>query len=160
MAIILKLTLTEKIFHLLFEGTTWNVRGERCICNYARHLENFLDLSTRELMFYMQQRALTCHGNHADLAVRVLVSIEQNLLLQETAETLLFTLQREYSDIFKCCSLTEDPLEMEDWNDKVLKWPKVHTFYCADLRLCFKERGQYKDRKVFSFYTERSMWRP
>ena len=63
-------------------------------------------------MFYMQQRALTCHGNHADLAVRVLVSIEQNLLLQETAETFLFTLQREYSDIFMCCSLTEDPLEM------------------------------------------------
>ena len=47
---------------------SWNFRGERAYAIMAKHLEDFLDLSTGELRFYLQQRALTCHGNHADLA--------------------------------------------------------------------------------------------
>ena len=104
----------------------------------GKHLEDFLDLSTGELRFYLQQRALTCHGNHADLAARALVAFEQNLPIKETAETLLCTLQRVYSDILKYCGVTEDPLEMEGWEDNVFKWPKVHW---ADLRLYFREQG-------------------
>ena len=34
--IILTLTSTEKSFHRLFEGTTWNFRGERGICDYGK----------------------------------------------------------------------------------------------------------------------------
>ena len=109
------------------------------ILTLAKHLEDFLDLSTGELRFYLQQRALTCHGNNADLAARALVAFEQNLPVKETAETLLSTLQREYSDILKCCGVTEDSLEMEGWEDNMFKWPKVH--YWADLRLYFREQG-------------------
>jgi len=59
----------------------------------AKHWEDFLDLSTGELRFYLQQRALTCHGNHADLAARALVAFEQNPPIRETAETVLCVLQ-------------------------------------------------------------------
>ena len=120
--IILTLTSTERSFHLLQHGTS---EGNAAYAIMAKPLEDFLDLSTGELRFYLQQRALTCHGNHADLAARALVAFEQNLPIKETAET-LFTLQREYSDILKCCGVTEDPLEMEGWEDNVFKWPKVH----------------------------------
>ena len=34
--IILTLTSTEKSFHQLFEGTTWNFRGEHGICDYGK----------------------------------------------------------------------------------------------------------------------------
>ena len=67
----------------------------------SKHLEDFLDLSTGEPKFYLQQRALTCHGNHADLAARALVAFEQNLPIKETAETLLVTLQREYQMVYQ-----------------------------------------------------------
>ena len=85
----------------------------------AKHLKDFLDLSIRELRVYLQKRALTCHGNHADLAAHAFVAFKQNLPIKETAETLLFTLQREYSDILKCFGVTEDPLEMKGWEDNM-----------------------------------------
>ena len=87
----------------------------------TQHLEDFLDLSTGELRFYLQQRVLTCQGYHADLAAHALVAFEQNLLIKETAEILLFTLQREHSNILKSCGVTEDPLEMEGWEDNMFK---------------------------------------
>ena len=123
----------------------------------AKHLEDFLDLSTGELRFYLQQRALTCQGNHADLAARALVAFEQNLPIKETAETLVFTLQREYSDILKCSGVTEDPLEMEGWEDNVFKWPKVHIgqifgYILENKAFSTDYIGQYKVRKAFSFY--------
>ena len=93
------LTSTEKSFHPFFEGTTWNFRRERAYAIMAKHLKDFLDLTTGELRFYLQQRALTCHGNHADLAARALVAFEENLPIKETAE--LCTLQREYCDILE-----------------------------------------------------------
>ena len=43
------------------------------------HLEDFLDLTTGELKFYLQQRALITSGNHADLAARALVAFEQRV---------------------------------------------------------------------------------
>jgi len=55
----------------------------------SKQLEDFRDLSTGELKFYLQQRALTCHGNHADFAACALVAFEQNLPIKETAETCL-----------------------------------------------------------------------
>ena len=88
LVIILTLTSTERSFHLLQRGTS---EGNAAYAIMAKHLEDFLDLTTGELRFYLQQRALTCHGNHADLAARVLVAFEQNLPIKETAETLLFT---------------------------------------------------------------------
>jgi len=103
----------------------------------AKHWEDFLDLSTGELRFYLQQRALTCHGNHVDLVARALVAFEQNPPIRETAETVLYVLQREYRDILKCCGVIEDPLEMEGWEDNLFKWPKFHW---ADLRLYFREQ--------------------
>jgi len=106
----------------------------------AKHWEDFLDLSSRELMFYLQQRALTCHGNHADLGARALVAFEQNPPIRETAETVLCVLQKEHSDILKCCGVIEDPLEMEGWENNLSKWPKVHW---ADLRLYVREQGTF-----------------
>jgi len=106
----------------------------------AKHWEDFLHLSTGELRFYLQQRALKCHGNNADLAARALVVFEQNPPIRETAETVLCVLQREYSDMLKCCGVIEDPLEMEGWEDNLFKWPKVHW---ADLRLYFREQGTF-----------------
>ena len=104
----------------------------------AKHWEDFLDLSTGELRFYLQQRALKCHGNHADLAARALVASEQNPPIRETAETVLCVLQKEYSDLLKCFGVKEDPLEMEGWENNFFKWPKLHW---ADLRLYFREQG-------------------
>jgi len=117
----------------------------------SKHLEDFLDLSTGE-KFYLQQRALMCHGNHADLAARALVAFEQNLPIKETAETLLVTLQREYGDILKCCGVTEDPLEMEGWEENVFKWPKVHigqifSYILENKAFSTDYFGQYKVKK-------------
>ena len=100
LVIILILTSAEKSFHPLFEGTTWNFRGERGICDYGKTLGGFPWSFHWNTRFYLQQGALTCYGTHADLAALALVAFEQNLPIKEIAETLLCTLQREYSSIF------------------------------------------------------------
>ena len=74
--IIVTLTRAERSFHLLQRGTS---KGNATYAIMAKHFEDFLDLSTGALRFYLQQRALKCHGNHADLAARALVAFEQNL---------------------------------------------------------------------------------
>ena len=120
----------------------------------AQHLEDFLGLSTGELWFYLKQRALTCQGNHVDLAARVLVAFEQNLPRKETAEILLFTLQREHSNILKSCGVTEDPLEMEG---TVFKWPKIYigqiySYILENKAFSTDSIAEYKVRKAFSFF--------
>ena len=48
--------------------------GAAHVLSIAKHLEDFLDLSSEELKFYLQQRALTVSGTHSDLAARALVA--------------------------------------------------------------------------------------
>ena len=123
LVIIVTSTSAERSFHLLQCGTS---EGNAAYAIVAKHFEDFLDLSTGELRFYLRQRTLTCHGNHADLAACALVAFEQNLPIKETAETLLFTLQREYSDIFLVLWYDRKSLGDGSWQENVFKWQKVH----------------------------------
>ena len=38
----------------------------------TKHLEDFLDMKTKELKFYLRQRALSSTGTYSDLATRTL----------------------------------------------------------------------------------------
>ena len=72
-------------------GQRGTSEGNAAYAIMAKHLDYFLDLSTGELRFYQQQRALTCHSNHADLATRALVAFEQNLSIKETADSSFYS---------------------------------------------------------------------
>ena len=122
----------------LSSTTTWNVRGERCICDHAKHLEDFLDLTTGELRFYLQQRALTCHGNHADLAARALVAFEQNLPIKK--------LQRLFFLLYKGITVTY--LSVVVWQKIPWRWRVGRTtclsgqnFILGRSSAIFREQG-------------------
>ena len=53
--------------------------------------------------------------------------------------------------------MTEDPLEMEGWEDNMFKWPKVHIgqifgYVLENNEFSTDYIGQYKVIKAFSFY--------
>ena len=65
------------------ENSAKNLQGAM-----AKHLEDFLELSSGELKFYLQQRALASSGTHSDMAARAFVAFEQQVSVKESAEDL------------------------------------------------------------------------
>lgn len=74
----------------------------------AKHLEDFLELSSGELKFYLQQRALASSGTHSPLtlAARAFVAFEQQVSVKESAEDLSKSLKHQYEELLKQYNLT------------------------------------------------------
>ena len=124
----------------------------------AKHLEDFLDLSSGELKFYLQQRALPSSGTHLDLAARALVAFEQQTPVKQSAEDLSKSLKDQYGELLKQYNLLKDPLDINDWEEEVTKWPKTHIghvfSYILEMKAFSTEYvGQYKVRKAYSYFT-------
>ena len=92
----------------------------------AKHLKDFLELSSGELRFYLQQRALPSSGTHSDLAARALVAFEQETPVKQSAEDLSKSLKHQHEEILKQHNVLKDPLDIDDWEEDVTKWPKTH----------------------------------
>ena len=92
----------------------------------AKHLEKFLDLSSGELKFYLQQRALPSPGACLDLAARALVAFEQQTPVKQSAEDLSESLKDQYGQLLKQYNLPKDPLDINDWEEEVMKGRKTH----------------------------------
>ena len=129
---------------------------EKCSTKY---LKDFLGLSTAELKFYLQQRALSTSVTHSNLAARALVAIEQDTPLKVTAEHLFSSLKSDNENTLKDSGLTVDPLQLNagEWEEDLTKWPRTHMGQIFSYSLENKTFEteyirQYKVRKAYSFF--------
>ena len=120
-------------------------------------LEEFLELSTGELKFYLQQRGLSSLGNRGNLAARALIAHEQNIEIVGTAESISSTLQKDYSNLLQSHEICFDPITADGFVDDLSIWPEtnigqVFTYFLDSKAFESEYIGQYKLRKAYSFF--------
>ena len=94
---------------------------------------------------------------HSDLAARALAAFEQQTLVKQSAEDLSKSLKDQYGELLKQYNLPKDPLDINDWEEEVTKWPKTHIghvfSYILEMKAFSTEYvGQYKVRKAYSYF--------
>ena len=63
----------------------------------------------------------------------------------------------QYGELLKQYNLLKDPLDINDWEEEVTKWPKTHIghvfSYILEMKAFSTEYvGQYKVRKAYSYF--------
>ena len=65
------------------------------------NLERFLETSSGELNYFLQQRGLPVGGTHSSLPTRALIAFEQKKSIITTAENLVKKLSEDYVNLLK-----------------------------------------------------------
>ena len=123
----------------------------------VKSIEDFMELSNGELMYYLRQRGLPITGNHGTLSARALIAFEQKASIIITAEKLNEALRKDYQTILTTYNIPGDPCDFIEWNDDMKKWPKTNI---GQIFIFFKKKkafsseyiGQYKVRKAYTYF--------
>ena len=90
------------------------------------NLERFLEMSSGELNYFLQQRGLPVGGTHSSLPARALIAFEQKKSIITTAENLVKKLSEDYANLLKERCLCFDPNENLLMSDDLKQFPKTN----------------------------------
>ena len=101
-------------------------RTGRLLAKLDRRLAEAEGLTPRRLPRFVVWRtkvlfATKGSGASLDLAARALVAFEHQTPVKQSAEDLSESLKDQYGQLLKYCNLPKDPLDINDWEEEVMK---------------------------------------